>query len=186
MCLLPILILGLFLYQEIQPYFTGYLASKKAGAAPFTLVTIPKSEPKLEGAINPIEISQVPFEQLEYFATNDYNYPIFEKNGVKYEILYQEMRITHLQLSPNKRKIGFSAHSSQNEVVIKEPFLVIMDIAKRNFKEISEGDLKISNWEWKGNTQFIIYINCGTGCHLAHVRSVTTGKLISEYLDKQD
>lgn len=139
---------------------------------------------KPEEVFYPIEISTVPFEQLIFFATNDYNYPVFKQDGHQYEIVYQDKKITHLQLSPDKSQIGFYIHLSQEEAAVNKTSLVIMDIKKRSFKEISEGGLKVSNWEWKNNNLFIIYINCGTGCHLAHVRSVNDGRLVAEYLDK--
>jgi len=180
-CLLLIFIF--FLSHEIKPFFLSYFAYKESDPAPFILTKIiePPAEP--EEVIFPIEISTVPFEQLKFFATNDYNFPVFEKDGAKYEILYQDKQITHMQLSPDKRKIGFYIHISQDEMLLNKTSLVIMDIEKRRFKDISEGDLRVSNWEWKNNNQFIIYINCGTGCHLAHIRSVNDGKLITEYLD---
>ncbi len=183
-CLLLIVIF--FLYQVIKQYFPSYIASEKSETTSSVQISAPESETKQEAMVYPVEISTVLFEQLHFFATNDYNYPVFEQDGHQYEIVYQDKEITHLQLSPDKRKIGFYIHVPQDEVTLNKTSLVIMDIKKRSFKEISEGDLKVSNWEWKSNNEFIIYINCGTGCHLARVRSVTNGKLIAEYLDRQD
>jgi hypothetical protein len=182
-CLLLIFIL--FLYQGSKILYFDYVRSNQPEVSPFIQTSTPESETKQE-IVHPIEISTVPFEQLVLFATNDYNFPIFEKDGSQYEIVYHDKKITHLQLSPDKRKIGFYIHVPQDEVILNKTSLVIMDTVKRNFNEISEGDLKVSNWAWKNNSQFIIYINCGTGCHLAHVRSLKDGKLIAVYLDRQD
>ena len=180
------LIIVSFLYQVVGRYFPGYVTSGKSDDVSSIQINVHESVSKPEAVIYPIEISTVPFEQLKIFATNDYNYPVFKLNGHQYEIVYQDKKITHLQLSPDERKIGFYIHAPQDEMELNKTSLVIMDIAKRNFREISEGELKVSNWEWENSNEFIIYINCGTGCHLAHVRSVKDGKLIAKYLDRQD
>ncbi len=175
-----------FIHQVIGQYFPSNVTSEKSNATSFIQISNPESETESEAVVYPIEISMVPFEQLIFFATNDYNYPVFKQDGHQYEIVYQGKKITHLQLSPDKSHIGFYIHLSQEEADVNKTSLVIMNIKKRSFREISEGDLKVSNWEWKDNSEFIIYINCGTGCHLAHVRSLKDGKLIAEYLDKPD
>lgn len=174
-----------FLYQEIKPFFSNLAVNKTSDSVPLTQMTYPESEKK-EIKPTSVDISQVSIEQLLPFTNNDYNYPIFELNGARYQVTYEDKEVSHLQLSPDKRKIGFYIHVPQDEVALNKTSLVIMDVKKRNFKEMSEGDLKVSNWEWKNNSEFIIYINCGTGCHLAHVRSAINGKLIAEYLDKEN
>lgn len=180
-----LLILALFLYQEIQPYISSYTAYKKSDSTPFIQISLSKEEIQAVEKTYPIEVSMVSFEQLKQFAINDYNSPIFEQDGSRYEIVYNDKEISHLQLSTDQKKLGFYLHFPEGDTVFEKTVLVIMDIEKKNFKKISEGDLKVSNWKWKNNDQFIIYINCGTGCHLAHVYSVNDGRLIAEYLDKE-
>ena len=174
-----------YLYQQIKPFFSSLAMNKTSDSIPFAQM-IPQESEKKEISPTSIDISQISIEQLLPFANNDYNSPIFELNGVKYQITYKDEEISHLQLSPDKKIIGFYVYPSQENSSLNEVDLVLMDMKKRTFKEMNEGDLKVSNWEWKNNNEFIIYINCGTGCHLAHVRSVKDGKLIAEYLDKQD
>lgn len=175
-----------FLYQQIKQFFLSYFIPKEPDRTFSIQQEVPVLATKQKELTYSIEIADVSFEQLRLLATNDYNSPIFEKNGIKYEIFYQDNQITHLQLSPDQKKLGFYLHSPEEDTVFGKTSLVIMDIEKRNFKEISEGDLRVSNWEWKNNSQFIIYIDCGTGCHLAHLRSVTDGQFIASYLDKKN
>lgn len=183
--LLLLFALSFLLYQESKPFFSSFAPNKKSASISLAQITYPKPEKK---EIPPIstDISQVSFDQLQSFANNDYNSPIFELNGDNYQITYQGEEISHLQLSPDKKRIGFYVYPSQENSQLSKVDLVLMNIRNKSFKEISEGDLKISNWEWKDNDQFTIYINCGTGCHLAHVHAVKDGRLIAEYLDKEN
>lgn len=173
------------LYREIKPFFSSFAVNKTSDSILLTQVITQKSE-KMEVKPVAVDIAQISIEQILPFANNDYNTPTFELNGINYQITYKDKEISHLQLSPDKKRLGFYVHYPQEGRILDKATLAIMTIRERDFREISEGDLKVSNWEWKNNSEFIIYINCGTGCHLAHERSVTDGKLIAEYLDKQN
>lgn len=183
--LLFLLIFLGFLYHEIKPFFSTFVVDKTSSSPPLTRITEPGSGKK-EIKPTSIDISRVSIEQLLLFANNDYNFPIFKLNGVEYQVTYKEEAISHLQLSPDKKIIGFYVYPSQENSLLSEVDLVLMNMKNKSFKEISEDGPKVSNWEWKNNREFIIYINCGTGCHLAHVRSAIDGKLIAEYLDKEN
>lgn len=136
----------------------------------------------MEARINSIDILNVPFIELKRLAINDYNNPQFQQNGVMYEILYRGKAITHLQLSPDQRNIGFYDH--QENTVFSNVSLIVMDTKEKNFKKIYEGSNKTSNWEWRDNGNVVVYFNCGSSCRYAYVYSIQDGNLIAEYLDR--
>lgn len=180
--LLLLVCLGFLLYNEVKPFVTSYFVYKRSNSTPFIQITYPETQS--EKYIQSVEISQIPLDQLKNFANNNYNSPTFEQDGDKYEIVYQGKEITHLQLSPDQKSIGFYVDTPKENTVFGRVSLVIMDFEERNFREISEAERRVSNWEWRDNSSVAIHLDCGTSCHYVHVRSIKDSELIAEYLDE--
>lgn len=80
--------------QKVIEKFSHNISITEFGLYAISIqISISESDTKPE-IVYPIEISTISFEQLELFATNDYNFPVFEKNGNQYKIVYQDKGIT--------------------------------------------------------------------------------------------
>lgn len=177
------MILFIIGYLVFGDSISKYSTNNQINSKDFIRITLPRAIVQPKKVVHTIEISQVEYARLEQFATNDYNPPIFNQNGISYEIVHQGSEISHIQLSPDKKRFGFYNHRINKIDNSIHATLVIMNVDTRFFKETDEGVLKVSNWEWRDQANFTIYINCGSSCHLAHDHSLYDGTpMISPYL----
>lgn len=175
--------LSLFMYEGIRSNITGYFAYQQSDLTPYIQVSLPKPEPS-EIPNSLINISAVSFAQLKFFDKNDYQNPVFVQEGIKYEIVYNGNKISHLQISPDQQKIGFYEFFP-DETGYERVALVIMNIDTKNFKEIKDKNDNFSNWEWRDTETVSIGINCGSSCHYTQVTSIDNGQIIAQYFKGQ-
>jgi len=97
-------------------------------------------------------------------------------NGIEKKVTYKDQAIIYLVFSPSKEKLAFYQDSKYYPNLCSDTVLIVMDIKKKSFKQVYEGDCKTSSWEWLNNKEIVVYRNCGTACMVGYLTNLNTGE----------
>lgn len=103
----------------------------------------------------------------------------FIKDGIKRQLIYNGHDIELASISPYHKKLGFFFKSENHS--LGKTILAVLDLDKKTFKEVYNGDTWTSNWEWKDDEAVVVRRSCGTECMMAYVIEIDTGRQLEKY-----
>lgn len=178
--LLFILSVSLNLFGLIWFYWSNQTLSFERNV--YTNVVREKVPEKLFNTVgNPIEILHLPdnffsYPSSDYLIDDENNHTLYVHNEIPQPVFYKNHRVTFTRFSPSHKQLGFFFYPEDHS--LGEIVLAILDSNKRVIEEVYRGDTWTSKWEWKGDKSVIVKRSCGTGCMVASVIDISTGKKI--------
>lgn len=127
-----------------------------------------------------VDISNLPKTINSWnLSEEDGKWYFIDNKGVYKPLLYNSHNVSFAAISPSHEKLGFFFRPEEHS--LGDIVLAVFHIDQKVIKEVYRGDIRTSNWEWKGDGAVIVKHSCGTGCMNAYVIDILSGEKIDFY-----
>lgn len=126
----------------------------------------------------PIEVEALSDSDLLKLSTRYYQ-EYFTSDNLEREVVYNGNKISSMQISPSKKKLGF--YFSPNGDSLSDISLIVFDTTKKSLKEVYRNSIRTSNYEWQDDETLAVNYSCGTACMYRYIVSANNGKMLDEY-----
>lgn len=139
-----------------------------------------RSSTVAQHAIEQVEIFSLSRSDFSDLTLNEYGEPFFRRSFKLEPVTYLGKKVSNLQFSPLRDKIGFYYESSSRGIA-EDKTLVVLNVGTKRFVNVYRGDYHAGIWKWDDNATVLVMQPCGTHCLVASRRDADAVKELAFY-----